>query len=78
MNWGRKKIHDTCNERIDMNSKMSYVKAQVNTFSSHTTMPQKTQGEEYKSPFRETDQSFPPGDYFKQSVCFVVDTEKKL
>ena len=65
-------------EIIEMNSKMTCVKAQVNKFSSHITMLQKRQGKDYKSPFRKPDQSIISGDYLKQCVCFVVEREKKL
>lgn len=65
-------------ETMEMNSKTTCVKAQVNKFSNHITMLQKTQGKDYKSPFRKPDQSITSGDYLKQSICFVVEREKKL
>lgn len=65
-------------EIMEMNSKMTCVKAQVNKISGHITMLQKTQGKDYKSPFRKPDQSITSEDGLKQSVCFVVEREKKL
>lgn len=55
-------------EIMEMKSKMTCIKAQVNTFSSHITMLQKTQGKDYKSPFRKPDQFITSGHYLKQFV----------
>jgi len=48
---------------MEMNSQMTCAKAQVNKFSNHTAMLQKTHGKDCKSPFRKPDQSITSEDY---------------